>query len=64
MTLFGWDIPYYLITAVLFGLFLLAFAVSPFSAFWERVLFKSAVSGFWALVLLWAVSSLIFFANQ
>lgn len=61
MSLFGWSIPYAAITASLFGLFILALALAPFSKFWEGVCFKSAVSGFWALVTLWSVSSLIHF---
>jgi len=64
MSLFGWSIPYYLITAGLFILFAMAFVTSRFSKHWESVFFKTAVSGFWALVALWAVSSLIHFLNQ
>jgi uncharacterized membrane protein YvlD (DUF360 family) len=64
MSLFGWNIPYYLITAGLFILFATAFVASRFSKLWESVFFKTAVSGFWALVALWAVSSLIHFLNQ
>ncbi len=64
MSLFGWSIPYYLITAGLFILFGMAFVASRFSKHWESVFFKTAVSGFWALVALWAVSSLIHFLNQ
>ncbi|MDH5763457.1 MAG: hypothetical protein OEZ51_10770 [Nitrospinota bacterium] len=64
MSLFGWNIPYYLITFGLFILFALAFIASRFSKFWESVFFKTAVSGFWALVALWAVSSLIHLINQ
>lgn len=63
MALFGWNIPYYAITAGLFGLFALALLAAPFSRFWESVFFKSAVSGFWALVVLWAMSSLIHLAK-
>ena len=59
MSLFGWNIPYYMITAGLFILFAGAFIASRFSKHWENVFFKAAVSGFWALVALWAVSSLI-----
>ena len=64
MSLFGLTIPYYMITAALFVLFTLAFIASRFSRFWENVFFKTAVSGFWALVALWAVSSAIHFINQ
>jgi hypothetical protein len=64
MSLFGWNIPYYLITAVLFVLFAAALVASRFSKHWENIFFKTAVSGFWALVALWAVSSLIHFLNQ
>ncbi len=64
MSLFGWSIPYYLITAGIFILFAMAFVASRFSKHWESVFFKTAVSGFWALVALWAVSSLIHFLNQ
>lgn len=64
MTLFGWNIPYYMITAGLFLLFAGALVASRFSKHWENVFFKTAVSGFWALVALWAVSSLIHFLNQ
>ncbi len=64
MSLFGWDIPYYMITAGLFTLFFLAFIVSRFSKHWENVLFKTAVSGFWALVALWAVSSMVHLLGQ
>ncbi len=64
MTLFGWDIPYYRITTGLFSLFLLAFIASRFSKHWENILFKAAVSGFWALVVLWCVSSGVYFLNQ
>jgi uncharacterized membrane protein YvlD (DUF360 family) len=64
MSLFGWSIPYYLITTGLFTLFAMAFVASRFSKHWESVFFKTAVSGFWALVALWAVSSLIHFLNQ
>ncbi len=64
MSLFGWSIPYYLITAGLFILFAMAFVASRFSKHWESVFFKTAVSGFWALVALWVVSSLIHFLNQ
>jgi uncharacterized membrane protein YvlD (DUF360 family) len=64
MSLFGWTIPYYMITAGLFLLFAGAFVASRFSKYWENVFFKIAVSGFWALVAIWAVSSLIYFLNQ
>lgn len=64
MSLFGWNIPYYMITAGLFILFTSAFVASRFSKHWENVFFKTAVSGFWALVALWAVSSLIHLLNE
>ena len=64
MSLFGWDIPLYLITTGLFTLFALAFIASRFSKHWENVLFKTAVSGLWALVALWAVSGLVHFLDQ
>ena len=64
MSLFGWNIPYYLITAGLFTLFAAAFIASRFSKHWENVFFKTAVAGFWALVALWAVSSLIHLLNE
>ncbi len=64
MSLFGWDIPYYIITAGLFSLFVLAFIASRFNKHWENVIFKMAVSGFWALVALWAVSSLVHLIDQ
>ncbi len=64
MSLFGWNIPYYMITAGLFILFAGAFVASRFSKHWENVFFKTAVSGFWALVALWAVSSLVHLLNQ
>ena len=64
MTLFGWNIPYYMITTGLFSLFLLAFIASRFSKHWENILFKAAVSVFCALVVLWCVSSGIDFLNQ
>lgn len=64
MTLFGWNIPYYMITTGLFSLFLLALIASRFSKHWENVFFKAAVSGFWALIVLWFVSSLFHFLNQ
>ena len=63
-SLFGWTIPYYLITAGLFLLFTGAFIASRFSKHWENIFFKAAVSGFWALVALWAVSSLVHLLNQ
>lgn len=64
MSLFGWNIPYYAITAGLFSLFFVAMLIAPFSRFWENVFFKSAVSGFWALVALWAVASLGHFLGR
>jgi uncharacterized membrane protein YvlD (DUF360 family) len=64
MSLFGWNNPYYLITTGLFVLFAAALVASRFSKHWESVFFKTAVSGFWALVVLWAVSSLIYFLNE
>ena len=64
MSLFGWNIPYYMITTGLFALFAGAFVASRFSKRWENIFFKTAVSGFWALVALWAVSSLIYFFNE
>ncbi len=64
MTLFAWNIPYYMITAGLFSLLLLAFITSRFSKHWENIFFKAAVSGFWALIVLWVVSSLVYFLNQ
>ena len=64
MSLFGWNIPYYMITAGLFILFASAFVASRFSRHWENVLFKTAVSSFWALVALWAVSRLIRLWNE
>lgn len=64
MSLFGWNIPYYMITSGLFLLLTGAFVVSWFSKHWENIFFKTAVSGFWALVTLWVVSSLIHFLNQ
>ena len=64
MSLFGWNIPYYMVTAGLFVLFAGAFVASRFSKRWENIFFKTAVSGFWALVALWAVSSLIYFFNE
>jgi len=64
MSLLGWTIPYYAITAGLFGLFAVAMLIAPFSKFWENVFFKSAVSGFWALVALWAVSSLMHLISE
>ena len=64
MSLFGWIIPYYMITTGLFLLFAGAFVASRFSKHLENVFFKTAVSGFWALVALWAVSSLIHFLSQ
>lgn len=64
MSLFGLNIPYYMITTGLFILFAGALIASRFSKHWENVLFKAAVSGFWALVALWAVSSLVHLMNQ
>lgn len=64
MSLFGLNIPYYMITIGLFVLFAGALIASRFSKHWENVLFKAAVSGFWALVALWAVSSLVHLVNQ
>ena len=64
MSLFGWTIPYYMITTGLFILFVGAFIASRFSKHWKTVFFKTAVSGFWALVTLWAISSLIHFFNR
>ena len=64
ISLFGWEIPLYAITGGLFALLFLALVASRFSRFWENVLFKSAVAGFWALVVLWAVSSLIHFLGR
>ena len=64
MSLFGFNIPYYMITTGLFILFAGALIASRFSKNWENVLFKAAVSGFWALVALWAVSSLVHLMNQ
>ena len=64
MSLFGWNIPYYMITAGLFILFVGALVASRFSKHWENIFFKTAVSGFWALVALWAVSSLIYFFDE
>ena len=63
MSLFGWNTPYYMITAGLFTLFAGALIASRFSKHWENIFFKTAVSGFWALIALWAVSSLIHFLN-
>ena len=64
MSLFGWNIPYSMITAGLFILFARALVASQFSKHWENIFFKTAFSGFWALVALWAVSSLIHLLNQ
>ena len=58
MSVFGWDIPPYILTFSLFALFALAFMMSRFSKKWENVLFKIAVAGFWALVVLWLIQSL------
>ena len=61
---FGWDIPFVYITSTLFVLFALAFAVSPFSKYWEAILFKTAVSGFWAVALLWLIQFLFGLITQ
>jgi len=42
----------------------LALIASRFNKHWENVFFKAAVSGFWALIVLWFVSSLVHFLNQ
>lgn len=59
MTIFGWNIPSYILTFSLFALFTLAFLMSRFSKKWENRLFKSAVAGFWALVAIWLIQSLM-----
>ena len=59
MSIFGWDVPPYIFTFSLFALFALAFLMSRFNKKWENVLFKSAVAGFWALVALWLIQSLL-----
>ena len=64
MSLFGWDIPLYLITTGLFTLFTLAFIASRFSKHWENIIFKTAMSGFRARVVLWAESSPVHLLEQ
>jgi len=64
VSLFGWSIPNYWITAGLFLLFAAALIASRFSKHWENVFFKAAVSGVWALVALWVVSILIYLLDQ
>ena len=58
MSIFGWNIPTYVITFSLFSLFALAFMMSRFSKKWENLLFKSAVAGFWALIAIWMIQIL------
>ena len=64
MSVFGWEVPPYILTFSLFALFALAFLMSRFSKKWENVLFKTAVAGFWALVALWLINSLLRIVNS
>ncbi|MCF8721834.1 hypothetical protein [Nitrospina gracilis] len=56
---FGWNIPLPYITGAVFLIFLLAFAVSPFSPRWENILFKTGTALFWAVLCLWAIKGLL-----
>lgn len=64
MSVFGWEIPSYILTSSLFALFALALLISRFSKKWENLLFKSAVAGFWALVALWLIQSFLSMATS